>query len=114
MEAALLYLLFLLVAGILTTVIFRQARPLATVVISILICVPSYFVWFALRYFSIIPVDSLLDKGFGIDSYQLVGTPLGALVLFGPPLLPSIVMLCWFFLIRRRNSPDVRDSERES
>lgn len=102
MEAALLYLLFLFVAGILTAVFGRQARPLTTVIISLLICVPSYFVWFVLRYLSIIRVDSLLEKGFGIDSYQLVGTPLGALVLFGPPLLPSIVLLSWFFLIRRR------------
>ena len=102
MELALLCLLFLFAAGILTAVFVQQARLLVTVIISILICVPSYFVWFALQYFGIVPVDSLLKQGFGIDSYQLVRTPLRALVLFGPPLLPSIVMLCWFFLFRRR------------
>ena len=105
MERALLYLLFLFIAGIVTAVFVRQARPVVIVIISILIYVPSYLVWFALQYFHIVPVDSLVRHTFGIDSHRLVGTPLGALVLFGPPLLPSIVMLCWFFLIRRRRSP---------
>ena len=104
MERALAYLLFLLVAGILIAVFVRQARPATTVLISIVIYVPSYFVWFALQYLHIVPVDSLLRWAFGIDSYQLVGTPLGALVMFGPPLLPSIVILGSFFLVRRRRS----------
>lgn len=101
MERALVYLLFVCVAGIVTAVFVRHARPAATVMISILMYIPSYFIWFALQYFQIVPVDALLRQTFGIESYQLVGTPLGALVLLGPPLLPSIVMLCWFFLARR-------------
>jgi hypothetical protein len=105
MEQALLYLLFMLFVGIFTAMFVRQSHPVAIVIISILIYVPSYLVWFALQLFGIVPVDSLLRQTFGIDSYRLVGTPLGALVLFGPPLLPSIVILCWCFLIRRRKSP---------
>lgn len=96
MERALLFLLFLFFTGIATALFVRQVRPAIIVIISILIYVPSYMVWFALQYFGIVPVDSLLRQTFGIDSYRLAGTPLGALVLFGPPLLPSIVMLCWF------------------
>jgi hypothetical protein len=102
MERALLYLLFLSVAGLVTAVFVRPNRPTALVIISIVIYVPSYIVWFALQYFHIVPVDSILRQTFGIDSYQLVGTPLGTLVRFGPPALPSIVMLCWFFLIKKR------------
>ncbi len=101
LERALLYLLFLFVAGIVAAGFARQARPMAIVMIAILIYMPSYLTWFALQYLGIIPVDSLLKQAFGIESYQLVGTPLGAFVSFGPPLLPSITMLCWFFLIRR-------------
>lgn len=105
MERALVYLLFVFVAGIVTAMFVRHARPVAVVIIAILMYIPSYFMWFALQYFHIVPVDGLLRQTFGVESYQLVGTPLGRLVLLGPPLLPSIVMLCWFFLARRRRSP---------
>lgn len=105
MEPVLLYVLFLFIAGILIGLLVQRAHPLAMVIIAILLCVPSYFVWFALQYVGVFPVDSLLRQSFGIRSDQLVGTPLGALVLFGPPLLPSIVMLCWCCLIRRRRFP---------
>jgi hypothetical protein len=104
MERALFYLLILFIAGIVAAVFVRQARPAAIVLISILIYVPSYLIWFGLQYIGIVPVDSLLKQTFDIDSYRLVGTHLGAFVLFGPPLLPSIIMLCWFFLIRRGGS----------
>ena len=102
MERAFACLLFLFVVGILTAVFVRKARPVTTVLIAILIYVPSYFVWFALQYLNVVPVDSLLRRAFDIDSYQLVGTPLGALVMFGPPLLPSIIILGSFFLFRTR------------
>lgn len=103
MERALLYLLFLSVAGLVTALLVRPNRPAVLVIISLLIYVPSYIVWYALQYFQIVPVDSLLRETFGIYSYELVGTPLGALVLFGPPALPSLVMLCWLFLSRKRH-----------
>lgn len=101
MASALLYLLFLFVAGIFAAVFVQRARPVVTVIISVLIYIPSYFIWFTLQYSGIVTVDSLLKQGFDIDTYQLVGTPLGAFVLFGPPLLPSIIILCWVFLLRR-------------
>ena len=100
MERALLSLLLLLIVGVLGSVFVRQARPLIVVLVSILIYLPSYFVWFTIQYLHILPVDSLLHWAFGVESYQLVGTPLGMLAMFGPPLLPSIVILVWFFLIR--------------
>ncbi len=102
MERVFLCLLFLFAVGVLTAVFVRRARPVTTVLIAILIYVPSYFVWFALQYLSVVPVDSLLQRALGIDSYQLVATPLGALVVFGPPLLPSIIVLASFFLVRTR------------
>ena len=102
MERVLACLLLLFAVGILTAVFVRKARPVTTVLIAILIYVPSYFVWFALQYLSLVPVDSLLRRALGIDSYQLVGTPLGAFVVFGPPLLPSIIVLVSFFLARTR------------
>ena len=102
MEPVLACLLFLFAVGILTAVFVRRARPATTVLIAIVIYVPSYFVWFALQYLSVVPVDSLFRRALGIESYQLVGTPLGALVVFGPPLLPSIIVLASFFLVRTR------------
>ena len=105
MERALAYLLLALFAGLAAAALFRRVRPAAVAIVSLLIYLPSYFAWYALQYFQVVPVDSLLKQTFGIESHQLVGTGLGALVLFGPPLLPSIVILCWFFLIRRCRPP---------
>ncbi len=41
LERALLYLLFLFVAGIVAAVFVRQARPMAIVMIAILIYIPN-------------------------------------------------------------------------
>ncbi len=105
MERALAYLLLALLAGLAAAALVRRARPAAVAIVSLLIRLASCFAWYALQYFQVVPVDSLLRQTFGVESHQLVGTRLGALVLFGPPLPPSIVMLCRLFLIRRRRPP---------
>lgn len=101
MEAALLFLLLVLGAGILAATFVRRARSLAYVIIAIAIYVPSLLIWFALQYLQIVPVDAFLMQVLGIDSHRLVGAPLGSIVLFGPPLVPSLASLCWFVLTRR-------------
>ena len=60
MEPVLGCLLLLFAVGMLMAVFVRRARPVTTVLIAILIYVPSYFVCFALQYLSVVPVDSLL------------------------------------------------------
>ena len=96
----LLFLLLVLLAGVVAAVFVRRARPAAFVIIAMVIYVPSYFTWFALQYLQVIPVDSFLVQALGINSHRLVGTPLGSVMLFGPPLLPSMALLCWFILTR--------------
>jgi hypothetical protein len=73
---------------------------LVVVLISVLVALPSYFAWFTAQYLHIVSVDALLYRAFGVASHQLVATPLGALAMFGPPLVPSIVILVRFFLTR--------------
>ncbi len=102
MEYVILYFLILLLASVLIAEFIRPARSLTIILISVLIYIPSYFVWFALQYLNVVPLDSLLRQAFGIYSYELVDSPLGQIVLFGPPLLPSVVLLLWFFVVRRR------------
>ena len=96
-------LLSALILGIALAIFVRSFRLIAVVVVSMLLYVPSYFVWFALQYFHIVPVDQLMIEMFGIYTYRLVGTWLGSLVMFGPPLLPSVILICLFPLLRNTN-----------
>lgn len=94
-------LLVLLILSVAIAIFVRSARLMVVIVASILLYVPSYFVWFGIQYFQIVPVDQLMKEMFGIYTYQLVGTWLGRLVLFGPPLLPSVILFCSFLLLRK-------------
>ncbi len=78
-----------------------SARLLAVIAVSILLYVPSCFVWFALQYFQVVPVDTLLKEMFSIYKQQIVGTGLSRLVCFGPPLLPSVFLYCSFLLLSK-------------
>ena len=95
----LMLLLMLLILCVAIAVFVPSARLMVVILSSILLYVPSYFVWFALQYFQSVPVDRLLREMFGIYTHQLVGTWLGRLVLFGPPLLPSVILFCSFLLL---------------
>ncbi len=101
MIVILILLLMLLIMSVAVAVFAPSARLLAVIAVSILLYVPSCFVWFALQYFQVVPVDHLLKEMFGIYSYQLVGTGLGRLVFFGPPLLPSVILFCSFLLLSK-------------
>jgi hypothetical protein len=101
LEYLILYILILLLTSILIAVFIRPVRLLAVIFISVLIYIPSYFVWFALLYLNIAPVDSLLRQTFGIYSDELVDSLLGNIVFFGPPLLPSVALLLGYVIIRR-------------
>jgi hypothetical protein len=101
MIVILMLLLVLLIFGVAMAIFVQPARLMIVIAASILLYVPSYFVWFAIQYFQIVPVDQLMKEMFGIYTHQLVGTWLGRLVLFGPPLLPSVILLCSFLLLSK-------------
>ena len=101
MTVILIILLMLLIMSVAVAVFAPSVRLLAVIVTSTLLYVPSCFVWFALQYFQVVPVDHLLKGMFGIYSHQLIGTWLGSLVFFGPPLLPSVILFCSFLLLAK-------------
>lgn len=100
MEGVLMLLLAALAVGALSALFVPRARPGAWGLVAVLLYVPSCLVWFVLQYLQVIPVDRLA-QALGIDAHRLVGPPLGTLVQFGPPLLPSIALLSWVLLRRR-------------
>lgn len=104
MEAVLTILVVVLLVGILVAVFAGPARPVVFVIVAVVIYVPSCLGWFALRYLQLVPVEAFLAQTFGIESHQLVGTPLGTVMLFGPPLLPSVALLGWFAVTRTRTA----------
>ena len=65
MERALGLLLIALVGGGLWVAFARRGQRVAFVAVALLLYVPSYFIWFALTYLQIVPVDTLLAQGFG-------------------------------------------------
>ena len=96
--------LILLLGAVLVAVFVRRARSAVVILISILIYLPSYLLWFAIQYLNLISIDSFLERTFGIYSYEGVGSLFGKIILLGPPLIPSVGLLLWFFIIRDRGS----------
>lgn len=97
MEMVLLLLLILLILTIALAVFVPSFRWIAVIIASVLLYIPSLLAWAAMRYFNVVRIEDLLN----VYTHQLVGTWLGSLLHFGPPLLPSIVLLSSFFLVRR-------------
>ena len=95
-------LLIVLTVASVSAVLMRRTTLVTWFIFATILYVPSYFIWFAAQFLQVVPVDALLSRTFGVESHQLVDTPLGAVVQFGPPLVPSLALLCWM-LRRRRN-----------
>lgn len=101
MEHLLGVVLIVLVVGTAAALLTRHLRPISWVIAVGVLYIPMYFVWFVIQYLRIVSVDEFFHRTFGVYSYQLVGTALGAIVQFGPPMLPSIVLLGWLLITGR-------------
>ena len=56
----------LLIVCVAIAVFVPSARLMVVILSSILLYVPSYFVWFALQYFPIVPVDRYYERCLAI------------------------------------------------
>ena len=90
-------LLFIVIVAV--AMLAPSFRWLAIVLISVLLYFPSFYVWFALQYFGMVRVEEILN----VYPHELLGTSLGELAFFGPPMLPSLILLFYYFVMRKFN-----------
>lgn len=94
MLTILLLLLLVLILMMAVAVYVPTFRVVTLLYASFLLYIFSILVWFGLQYFGIVRLTSLLN----VYTHELVGTWLGILVNFGPPLLPPMFLLCIYFI----------------
>ncbi len=100
---SILLLVFLLLCIVVVVVgLFLPRAKLAVIAAgSILVYVPSWFAWWFIIYFHYVDFDKLIAPSRWTEHGRLVER----LWLFGPPLVPSLILLMFFvgrYVYRRR------------